>query len=96
MIALFWIVFGLALSVLVVAAGISLHVRRKEAIASTVPIVDDAAMERILRTGELAARERAPLDLDLILEEDDALDQAEIDDEEERFWSESWDEPNEW
>lgn len=95
MIALFWIAFWAALAFLVVAAGVSLHVRRKEAIASTVPMVDDAAMERILRTGELAAREREPLDLDLILE-DDPLDPAEIDDEEERFWSESWDEPNEW
>jgi hypothetical protein len=95
MLTLFWILFWAGLAVLVIAAGVSVHVRRKEAIASTVPIVDDEAIERILATGELAADDPDGLDLGLLLEQD-ALDPKEIDDEEERFWSESWDEPTEW
>lgn len=96
MLTVFWIVFWAGLAALVVAAGVSLHVRRKEAIASTVPVVDDEAVERILRTGELTAVDADTLDLDLILEDGEPLDQEEIDDEEGRFWSESWDEPTEW
>ena len=93
---LFWIVFWAGLAALVVAAGVSLHVRRKEAIASDVPLVDDEAVQRILRTGELSVADPVTVDLDLILEDAEPLDQEEIDDEEERFWSESWDEPTEW
>jgi hypothetical protein len=95
MLTLFWILFWAGLAVLVIAAGLSLHVRRKEAIASTVPIVDDEAIERILATGELVVHDPDGLDLELLLEPD-VLDTKEIDDEEERFWSESWDEPTEW
>jgi hypothetical protein len=95
MLTLFWILFWAGLAMLVIAAGVSTHVRRKEAIASTVPIVDDDAMERILATGELVVDDPDRLDLGLLLEQD-ALDPKEIDDEEERFWSESWDEPEEW
>ena len=96
MLTLFWFLFWAGLAVLVVAAGVSLHVRRKEAIASTVPVVDDEAIRRILATGELVADDPERLDLGMMLEPDDALDPKEIDDEEERFWSESWDEPTEW
>ena len=96
MLTLFWIVLWAGLAALVVAAGVSLHVRRKEAIASSVPVVDDAAIERILTTGELSVEDRAHGELPLIVEDDEPLDQGEIDDEEERFWSESWDEPTEW
>jgi len=48
-----------------------------------VPVVDDEAIVRILEEG--------------VLEEgaDELLDQAEIDGEERRFWSERWDEPEE-
>ena len=84
MLPLFWIVFGAGLAALVVAAGFSLHLRRKEVVASTAPVIDDSAIERILQTGEL------------IVEEPEPLDQEEIDDEEERVWSDSWDEPTEW
>ena len=84
MLTLFWIAFGAGLAALVVAAGVSLHVRRKEVHASAAPVIDDSAIERILQTGELMVEEHEP------------LDQEEIDDEEERFWSESWDEPTEW
>jgi len=95
MLTLFWIVFWAGLAALVLAAGVSLHVRRRELVASTVPVVDDAAIEQILQTGELEAPERAG-GLPLVLEDDEPLDPDEIDDEEERFWSESWDEPTEW
>ena len=96
MLTLFWILFWAGLAVLVVAAGVSMHVRRKDAIASTVPIVDDEAITRILTTGKLVVDDPDGLDLGMILEPGDALDPKEIDDEEERFWSESWDEPTEW
>lgn len=96
MLNLFWMVFWAGLAGLVVAAGVSLHMRRRDALASSVPLVDDAAIERILRTGELAVEEHDLGGLPLILEDDEPSDQGEIDDEEERFWSESWDEPTEW
>ena len=84
MLTLFWIVFWAGLAVLVLAAGLSLHIRRKEALASSAQVVDDEAIEQILRTGELRVEDSEP------------LDQDEIDDEEKRFWSESWDEPTDW
>lgn len=96
MLSLFWMLFWAGLGALVVAAGVSLHVRRREALASSVPVVDDAAIERILRTGELTVQERPLDDLPLIVEDAEPSDQDEIDDEEERFWSESWDDPTEW
>ncbi|HET9949600.1 MAG TPA: hypothetical protein VFQ22_11805 [Longimicrobiales bacterium] len=76
---LFWVVFWGGLTVLAVAAGVTLHARRRELFESVVPPVDDEAVRRILATGQLAVDE--PLDLE------------EIDQEEQRFWSESWDEP---
>ena len=81
MIALFWLVFGLGFGVLIVAAGISLHARRKDAFASGIPVVDDDVIEQIIQSGAVYVDEDEPLDL------------GEIDDEEQRFWSESWDEP---
>ncbi len=96
MLTLFWIAFWAGLACLVLAAGVTLRVRRKEALAWTVPVVDDDAVERILQTGRLTVEERDPEGLPLILDDDEPLDQAEIDDEEGRFWSESWDEPTEW
>ena len=83
MYALFWFVFGAGFALLVVAAGVTLHVRRRDAWGG-VPVVDDDVVRRIIETGELVVDDE-PLDLDT------------IDDEEERFWSESWDEPSgEW
>ena len=84
MLTFFWIIFWAGFTALVVAAGLRLHIRRKEALASSVHVVDDEAIEQILQIGELR------------VEDSDPLDQDEIDDEEERFWSESWDEPTEW
>ena len=82
--SLFWTLLWAALAALMVAAGLSLHLRRKELVASSTPELDDDAIDTILETGEL------------IVEEDEPLDLEEIDEEEDRFWSESWDEPDEW
>lgn len=83
MYALFWFVFGAGFALLVVAAGVTLHVRRR-ATWGQLPVVDDDVVRRIIETGEVVLDD-APLDLET------------IDDEEERFWSESWDEPTgEW
>jgi len=83
MLDLFWIVLWLALATLMVGAALRVHVRRKELTASPLR-VDDAAIHAILERGELTVDEDEPLDL------------VEIDEREERFWSESWDEPEEW
>lgn len=83
MITIFWLVFWAGLAALVVAAWVTLHVRRMETIASTAPVVDDEVLGQILTKGEVWVEEDEPLDLE------------EIDDEEERFWSETWDEPSE-
>lgn len=84
MLTLFWIVLWLGLAALMVVAAVRLHLRRKELGASPVPRLDDAAILSILEEGELTVEEDEPLDLE------------EIDEREERFWSESWDEPEEW
>jgi hypothetical protein len=83
MIALFWAVLWSGLAALVIAAGVTIHVKRKTAIAAVRLTVDDGVIEQILETGIVVVDEEAPLDL------------KDIDDEEERFWSESWDEPTE-
>lgn len=84
MLSLFWFVLWLGLAALMVAAAVRLHLRRKELSASTFPRVDDAAILSILESGTLTTDEDEPLDL------------TEIDEKEERFWSETWDEPEEW
>jgi len=85
MLTLFWFVFGAGLAALTVAAGVTLRARREAAFGSRIPVVDDDAIAQILERGEIYVDEDAPLDLD------------EIDDEEDRFWSETWDEPGaEW
>jgi hypothetical protein len=97
MLTLFWIVLWSAFAILIVAAAVSLHVRRREAVASSIPFVDDDAIRQILRTGELMAGDRTTTELELLYEDDEPpLAREEIDDEEERFWSETWDEPTEW
>ncbi len=80
MLALFWFVFGAGFALLAVAAGVTLHVRRREAYRR-VPVVDDDMIDWIIERGEV------------FVEDDEPLDLEQIDDEEERFWSESWDEP---
>jgi hypothetical protein len=83
MLALFWLVLFAGLIVLAFAAGISLRVRLREHVHPRTPVVDDQAVETILSMGTLTVEEDEPLDIE------------EIDDEERRFWSESWDEPEE-
>jgi hypothetical protein len=82
MIALFWLVLWSGLASLVVAAGIT--VKRKIAIAAVSHTVDDGVIEQILETGVV-----------VVDDDEAALDLKDIGDEEERFWSESWDEPTE-
>lgn len=85
MLAIFWFVFGAGLATLAILAGVSLRARRQDVIGWVRPVLDDAAIEQIIDHGEIWVDEDEPLDLD------------EIDDEEQRFWSESWDEPQgEW
>ena len=85
MLALFWFVFGAGLASLAIAAGVSLRARRALALRRGQLVLDDAAIDQIIDQGEIWVDDDEPLDLD------------EIDDEEERFWSESWDEPQgEW
>ncbi|MDA0329495.1 MAG: hypothetical protein O2958_10865 [Gemmatimonadetes bacterium] len=81
MIALFWFVFWAGLSLLVAAAGVTLYARRTQGIMARGPRVDDDVIARIIDHGEIFFEDDEPLDLD------------EIDEEEQRFWSDSWDEP---
>lgn len=69
---------------LVAASGVRMRARLLQRRGRTMPLVDDEAVRRILREGVLEADGESPLDLD------------EIEDEERRFWSERWDEPEEW
>ncbi len=68
---------------LVGASGLRLRGRIRRRLARSMPMVDDRAVKQILETGVLTA------------EDDEPLDQDEIDEEERRFWSERWDEPEE-
>jgi hypothetical protein len=84
MLTVLWMVFWALLAALAVAAGLSIHFRRKQLLAASLSAVDDRAIELILEKGELFVDDDEPLDLD------------EIDEEEQRFWSETWDEPDDW
>ena len=81
-IELFWVGFGVGLGVLVISAQVSLRLRRSRKIEEKAQILDDQAVDRIIRHGKISINE-------------DVLDLEAIDDEEERFWSETWDEPEE-
>lgn len=69
---------------LVAVSGLRLRRRIRRRLDRSVPVVDDGAIQQILERGTLVTDEDPPLDL------------REIDDEERRFWSERWDEPEEW
>jgi len=85
MLTLFWLVFGIGLAALTLAAGVTLRARRRQALRARRGGVDDALIRQIIERGQI------------FIDEDEPLDLQEIDDEEERFWSESWDEPSgEW
>jgi len=79
-----WALFWGGLTALLVYAGLRLRVRLHRRFAGDDPRVDDDAVRTILETGRLVTTEDEPLDLE------------EIEEEERRFWSESWDEPDEW
>jgi hypothetical protein len=83
MVALFWFVFWTLLSVLVVAAGLKTYAHRRAVLATALPSIDDDAVRTIVERGALS------------IEVDEPLDLREIGEEEERFWSEHWDEPEE-
>ena len=73
--------FFIALSILVFVAGAALiHRRRAELHAHS--ILDDDQIRQIEEFGTVAV-------------DDEPLDFEEIEEEEERFWAESWDEPEE-
>ena len=84
MVPLFWFGFWAGLTVLAFGAGVSLRTKLRDRISGTLPVIDDAAVEEILRSGTVTTSEDEPLDL------------GDIDEEEQKFWSESWDEPDEW
>lgn len=69
---------------LAVASGILLRFRLSGRGGRGVPTLDDAAVRSIIERGIIVTDEDEPLDLD------------QIDEEERRFWSEKWDEPEEW
>jgi hypothetical protein len=80
----FTVAFRSALLVgLAVTSGVLLRRRLHRQRAAAEPRIDDDAIESILRRGVLETEEEEPLDL------------GEIEEEERRFWSESWDEPEE-
>ena len=78
--SLIWVTLGL----LAVFGGAAVRRRLDASLGEADPSLDDEAIRRIEETGALTVDEEPPLDLD------------EIEEEEERFWSEQWDEPEEW
>jgi|TARA_Y100000588_G_scaffold356747_1_gene413310 hypothetical protein len=83
MLNLLGLLFWTTITILVMAAALRMYMRRKELFSSDVPVLDENAIQTILEIGEISTDEDEPLDLE------------EIDEEEERFWRESWDEPEE-
>ena len=83
MLNLLGLLFWTTITILVMAAALRMYMRRKELFSSDVPVLDENAIQTILEIGEITTDEDEPLDLE------------EIDEEEERFWRESWDEPEE-
>ena len=84
MLSFAYALFSAVLVGLLVASGVLLRVRLRERIGRPGLSVGDDDMRAILERGILTMDEEAPLDL------------REIDDEERRFWTEEWDEPEEW
>ena len=83
MLNLLGLLFWTTITILVMAAALRMYMRRKELFSSDVPVLDENAIQTILEIGEISTDEDEPLDLE------------EIDEEEERFWRESWEEPEE-
>lgn len=72
----------LVLSALLIAAGVRARMRQRSAFGTSSPKVDDSVVRTIERGGGVRVDADEPLDLD------------EIGKEEERFWSETWNEPS--
>ena len=80
---MFW--FWIFLALLAGLAGLRYLQRIRSARSSGAPpVVDDEALRRILEEGSLTTEEDEPLDLE------------EAARAEEEFWSQSWDEPEEY
>ena len=77
------LIWGL-LAVLAVVGGVVVRRRLGTSLKNADSALDDDAVRRIVETGSLTLDEDPPLDMD------------EIEAEEERFWSETWDEPEDW
>ena len=80
--AILWL--WIALTALVVIGGLRYLFRVRARDRTRGPRVDDAALRRILETGVLPGDDDEPLDMD-------EAARAEAD-----FWSETWDEPEEY
>ena len=81
--SLIWFTFWGILSVLAIFACIAGYLRRRALFSASSTRIDDDAVRAIVEKGALT------------LEEDQPLDMREIEAEEERFWRETWDEPEE-
>lgn len=82
-ISLVWIVLTSLLTLLLWVAAVRRVLARRRRPRPRI-VVDDAAIERILRHGSLSTGEDEPLNED------------EIARAEQEFWEESWDEPDEY
>jgi len=69
---------------LLVAVAVVVHYRRRAVPSEPEPTLTDEMIRQIEREGWLHIEDSEPLDLD------------EIREQEELFWEESWDEPDEW
>lgn len=76
-----WLVLVL-FGILALAAAAVIRRRIREYVSRAEADVTDEVVRRIEEEGRVDLREDEPLDLD------------EIEDEEDRFWSETWDEPD--
>lgn len=76
--------FSAVLVGLLVTSGILLRLRLRERIGRPGLNVGDDDVRAILERGVLTKDDEEPLDL------------RDIDEEERRFWTEKWDEPEEW
>lgn len=80
----FWMIFWGACGALIVFVGLRMRSRARREIARAELAVDDDDVRRIIEEGVLESAEDEPLDLD------------EIEEEERRFWEQTWDEAEEW
>ena len=79
----FWPVFWAFLGALVAYAWISMRLKIKRSIEVRPPRLDELAIRRIEEEGALFTEDPEPLDLKQISREEDD------------FWKETWDEPDE-